>query len=177
MKKKTLSLNYISSAILFFIVSIMLFSCDDSDESAVTPPTDVIYSDWITNVWTRQDNGFVVHNIEASPITQTVLDQDVVLVYFKQSAEADFIKVLPSNYYVNAQLVFTLEFSASAGQLTVFHGASKANDEKGIDSFRPNSQTRYIIIPGNKEVTEGRVKQKVDYNNYEEVCSYYAIKP
>ncbi len=135
----------------------------------------VIYSPWITNVWEKISNTkFIADDIEAPKITQEILDKGVVLVYFKESADSNFIKMLPSAFYLNGELIFTIDSSAEVGKLTVFHGASKAPNGEGIETFRPDSQTRYIIIPGG---VAGRVKYPVDFNNYEEVCSYFGIEP
>jgi hypothetical protein len=135
----------------------------------------VIYSPWITNVWEKVPNPlFVQHTFAAPLITQAVLDKGVVLVYFKESADSNFIKMLPSAYYLNGELIFTIDSSAEVGKITVFHGISKAPNGEGLETFRPNSQTRYIIIPGG---IAGRTKYPVDFNNYEEVCSYFGIQP
>ncbi len=137
--------------------------------------TNVIYSPWITNVWVKVSNTkFVEHEIAAPKITQEILDKGVVLVYFKETATDNFIKILPSAWYINSELVFTIDSYLAVGKLGVFHGASKAPNGEGIETFRPNSQTRYIVIPGG---VAGRIKYPVDFNNYEEVCSYFGIQP
>lgn len=135
----------------------------------------VIYSPWITNSWEKMSNTkFIVDDIVAPKISQEILDKGVVLVYFQESADSNFIKMLPSAWYINSELVFTIDSSVEVGKLTVFHGASKAPNGEGIETFRPDSQTRYIIIPGG---VAGRTKYQVDFNNYEEVCSYFGIQP
>jgi hypothetical protein len=137
--------------------------------------SNVIYSPWITNIWEKVPNPlFVQHTFAAPLITQAVLDKGVVLVYFKESSDSNFIKILPSAFYLNGELIFTIDSSAEVGKLTVFHGISKAPNGEGIETFSPNSQTRYIIIPGG---VAGRTKYPVDFNNYEEVCSYFGIQP
>jgi hypothetical protein len=137
--------------------------------------SNVIYSPWITNVWEKVPNPlFVQHTFAAPLITQAVLDKGVVLVYFKESADSNFIKILPSAFYLNGELIFTIDSFFELGKLTVFHGISKAPNGEGIETFRPDSQTRYIIIPGG---VAGRIKYPVDFNNYEEVCSYFGIQP
>lgn len=136
--------------------------------------TNIIYSPWITNVWTKQENNFTVDFIEALPITQEIMDKGVVLVYFKESPTSNFIKILPNTYYTNAVPVFTIDFTVELGNLTIFHGVSKNPDGLGVETYSPNSQTRYIIIPGG---TAGRMKYPFDINDYEEVCSYFGIKP
>lgn len=136
--------------------------------------TNVIYSPWITNVWTKQENNFIVHIIDAPPITQLVLDEAAILVYFKESPTSNFIKILPNTYYTNAVPVFTIDFTAELGNLTVFHGVSKNPEGLGVETFSPNSLIRYMIIPG---AVSGRMDYPVDFNNYEAVCSYFGIEP
>ncbi|WP_283774066.1 hypothetical protein [Aquiflexum sp. TKW24L] len=136
--------------------------------------TNVIYSPWITNVWIKQENKFISHSFEAASITQEIMDQGLVLVYFKESPTTNFIKILPCTYYSNAVPVFTIDYTIKLRNLTVFHGVSTAIDGAGVDVASPASQTRYIIIPGG---TAGRLNLPVDLNNYEEVCTYLGIKP
>jgi len=137
--------------------------------------TNVIYSPWITNVWVKDEvTKFVSHEIGAPKITQEIMDKGVVMAYFRESSVANFIKVLPTIYYQNSVPILSIDFTIFSGGMIFFHGASKAENGEGVETFSPNSQIRYIIIPGG---VAGRVKYPVDFNNYEEVCSYFGIEP
>jgi hypothetical protein len=137
--------------------------------------TNVIYSPWITNVWVKDEvTKFVSHEIGAPKITQEIMDKGVVIAYFRESSDMDFIKILPTIYYQNSVPVFSIDFSIHIGRLVFFHGASEATNGEGVETTSPNSQIRYILLPGG---AAGRVKYPVDFNNYEEVCSYFGIQP
>lgn len=137
--------------------------------------TNVIYSPWITNVWVKDEvTKFVSHEIGAPKITQEIMDKGVVIAYFRESSYMDFIKILPTIYYQNSVPVFSIDFSIHVGRLVFFHGASEATNGEGVETTSPNSQIRYILLPGG---AAGRVKYPVDFNNYEEVCSYFGIEP
>ncbi|SMD44483.1 hypothetical protein SAMN00777080_3105 [Aquiflexum balticum DSM 16537] len=132
----------------------------------------VIYSPWINSNWSRSFSS-VDHFIINAVFTQQVLDNDMVLVYMKDSPNSTVVQELPRLVYSNDLIIFSLDFSVRVGSLRLFHSRSIHPDGLGADNIFPESQVRYIIVPA--EIF-GRLNLP-DFSNYEEVCRVFEIEP
>lgn len=135
----------------------------------------VFFSAWITNSWTRMPDNFVGDTIPAPQITQKILDEGVVVAYFRDNDTSTTIKIFPVQIYQGGTLtwLFTLEMKSIKEKLIMFHGPSRV---PGTDAFNsmPFSQVRYMVIPGVSPV--GRMNLP-DFDDYEAVCAYFDVKP
>lgn len=134
----------------------------------------VFFSSWINNSWTGMPDNYVRDTIPAPQVTDEILNTGVVVVYYRDNAETQFVKVLPSQIYQGTTWIFTLEFQAATENLYLFHGPSRAAGFLGANTIIPNSQIRYMVISGLNP--SGRYLWP-DWNDYKAVCSFFGVEP
>lgn len=110
----------------------------------------VIYSNWTkagnwlkTNQFGTDRFYFDINNVNR--LTQTVLDQGVVLVYGKLETENNQVRQLPIRVYA----LFTednIDFTLTVGKIRVWSIPVRGPSTPIIPS--PNHEFRYVIIPG-----------------------------
>jgi len=196
---------------MLFIASVACISCEGPEGPAgPTGPTGatgatgstgatgtagsnatVIYSAWtnfpassssISNTSNTQHPGFYFTN-NASSITQSILDQGVILVYAKlpwyEGFQTEFSSVVaipitiewdPSGY---SNLWF---YGAKLGQITIYMEQTGTigfwANSAGWLADHSNAQYRYVVIPG---TVSGRVSYNVDFTDYDAVIEYFGI--
>jgi len=134
----------------------------------------VFFSGWINNTWTKTDDNQVWDTIPAPQISNDVLNQGVIAVFYRNSSTITWAKILPAQIYIGINWVCTLEYRAYQNQIVIFHGPSTAAGFRGIDQITPNSQVRYMVIAGVNPV--GRIGFP-DLDDYEALCAYYGVEP
>ena len=156
---------------------LLSFSCQKGNPVG---PTNVYYSDWITPAsFTASVVSGATHfdaDIPASHITQSALDNSVVLVYGKLNGydpgiwPTDQVSVLP----------VTIFYQAGTFQFTDIWSAEITPGNIGIDFqhnvptntvIAPGYQFRYVIIPGNTHIMA-----TVNTKNYAEVKQALHVK-
>jgi hypothetical protein len=144
----------------------------------------VIYSDWIIPTW-EQFSEFSVNmqkaDLDVTDLTQDVLDNGVVLVYWKNWQ--NLIRPLPFTF---SDIDWLVQFQYSLNLIRV--SVTLEDSTSTYPPSIPSSNTiRYIIIPGSTE-TSSRINIQqtvyneladaaVDVNDYYAVCAYYGINP
>lgn len=157
------SLTKILSAIMF----LFLMACSKDGETGPQGPpgingnANVLYSDWFLSGTWSGSSGNYNFNKAATAITQTVLDQGVVLAYAKLTADGSNVRPLPAttsgptlwNYILTVgNINFTSNISISTPSVS--------------------NEFRYIVIPA---TTALRLQKPVTEMTYNEVCAFYNI--
>lgn len=125
----------------------------------------VQYSDWMAvPSWTGYGTATASYDWAVSNITQEVLDNAAVLIYYRYGTEIQY-KILP--YFESATKVFS-------GNFSVGHILLKYQNINGgtVTPSADQNKFRYMIIPGN---THLRLKKPLNQMTYEEVCKLYNI--
>ena len=179
---------------IFIVISIMFFNC--SKEGPVGPKGDsgpqgpagpqgpvgtanVIYSpwfltgsDWDTATYALNYGAFATYDKAASGITQTIIDNGVVLAYMKGDPTTGLANdVFPLPYTVGAGYGFTdlWDFALNAiGNIRFLYKSDYPWDVVTLGGI----SFRYIIIPGG--VSGGRMLDPRKMT-YQEVCKLYNI--
>jgi hypothetical protein len=138
------------------------------------PPgtANVIYSDWITlsDLEAPSDTSFLgrTYNkweIPAPEITQEIIDQGVILVYFSLTGT---ILPLPTTFGGSNPIYITFA-PFQPGTLSIL-AQNLDNTTIGLNN---DIQFRYIIIPGGTAAKQALP----DFSNYHETMEFYGIKP
>ncbi len=141
-----------------------------------TGNANVIVSNWITNVWTVLPSGFRTHNnIPASEITQSHLDNAIILFYFRTNSTATSIKLIPCPIYNTGtgEINYIIDASIRVGNFTLFTRTPEVGST-GIEVDFPNSQVRYVIIP---PASNGRMSTPENPEDYYATCASLGIEP
>ena len=133
----------------------------------------VIYSPWINSNWVRLASNSVEDIINNAVFTQEVQNNDMVLVYMKDTPTSTVVQELPRLVFSNDLILFSLEIAVRIGSIRLSHNRSQHPDLLGADNLFPESQVRYIIVPA--EIF-GRLNLP-DFSNYKEVCNVFEIEP
>lgn len=143
----------------------------DKGDKGDTGTANVIYSAWIDmrSGWVRNsDRHWFLPAFSAPQITQTVMDNGVILVYAKNIGSR--VTPIPNSYYgfdyqvwVNNILIYRIWPNISSTTPTIFSVSAVLADY---------THFRYVIIPGG--IPAGRTAA-VDFNDYEAVKKYYNL--
>ena len=135
--------------------------------------SNVFASAWVTNTWTEFSNKTTHDTIPAPNITETTINEDLVMVFFRTS-QTGIVNRLPSTLFNpnTNEISFRIDYLVIVGNIYAFHGIP-INTLSILSPF-PNSQMRYIVIKGGKS---SRVNIPVDLEDYEAVCEYLGIEP
>jgi hypothetical protein len=135
----------------------------------------VISSDWKSLTWTEAPP-FSTSTVTAPEITESVLNQGTVLLYWRTTPTGTSIKLMPTPVYntTTGELGYIIDYSIRIGSLLVFHGVPSGTLSGAATAF-PNATVRYIVIPPSG--SSGRVKYPFDFDDYEAVCEYFGINP
>ena len=161
--------------ILLAAVSILAVACgtEGPQGPAGTNGTDgnanVMYSDWFTSgTWTGGGTTYGYFDKAASQITQTVLDNGVVLAYAKLTADGTTVRPLPITTSSGATTVIWNYTLTAVGNIRFdFTSVSAATWNPS-----PDNQFRYIVIPGG---THLRLSKPLREMTYEAVCDMFNI--
>jgi hypothetical protein len=133
----------------------------------------VIFSDWVNASWIRGVDNSVTSTIPAAVITQQVVNNDMVLVYMKDTPTSGEITDFPRLVYSGGRIIFNLTASIRVGSILVIHSRSTHPELLGADSLFPQAQFRYIIVPS---ALFGRVGFP-DTNDYYSICEFFGTNP
>jgi hypothetical protein len=156
------SLTKILSALLL----VFLMSCSKDGETGPQGPpgidgnANVLYSEWFESGTWAGSAGNYNFNKAATAITQSVLDQGVVLAYCKLTADGSNVRPLPAT---TSSTTFW-NFILTVGNINF---TSTLGSAPSIDN-----EFRYIIIPA---TTALRLQKPVTEMTYNEVCAFYNI--
>ncbi len=130
-----------------------------------TGTANVIYSAWLDVTFNiNQDTSAFVGIINAPRITNPVLTNGVIKVYFNLStAAAPVIVPIP---YFDGEILINPVFLLQRIQLISNENVSSTVNTTGVKV----QQYRYVIIPGGTTA-----RSMVDLNNYQEVKKHYNI--
>ncbi|WP_271784867.1 collagen-like triple helix repeat-containing protein [Aquimarina algiphila] len=198
--------------LMVLMVSASIFSCSDGEDGAIgpagpagvdgtdgvdgqdgTPGTaNVIFSDWIQQGFGDEpiEQANESFDIEASEITQKVLDQGVVLI-FGRNLTTVAEEVIVTVY----QLPYTFSFNSGNKQIEFRHSITPPTGNKAIgvikirarelngndleDDVTLLDEYRYVIIPGGAPVapSSSGKSSNVDYSkmSYEEIKAQFNI--
>lgn len=179
--KKTI-MKFSTSLIIAFSFLLINTSCEGED-GAIGPQgeqgaqgeqgtqgnpgtANVIYSDWIASGLEQNvSDGFDAFDINASEITQEVMDTGVILVYAKQGIAVYQIP-LTLNGNINESYYYRV---FNIGELNI--AVEGANGVTNIGA--PFLQLfRYVIIPGGQSSRSALDYQSMSYN---ELCTLFNI--
>jgi hypothetical protein len=152
--------------ILSALMLVFLMSCSKDGETGPQGPAgidgnaNVLYSDWFLSGTWSGSSGNYNFNKAATAITQTVLDQGVVLAYAKLTADGSNVRPLPATtsgptFWNFILTVGNINFTSSLNS-----------------SPSTNNEYRYIVIPA---TTALRLQKPVTEMTYNEVCAFYNI--
>lgn len=184
------TIKFFAFALFVFLSGLAISSCS-GDDGATGPAgadgqdgnANVIFSDWIVPTWSAGSfYGVQVqeYNINTTNLTQDVVDNGVVLMYWKNFN--DDVWQLPSSG-LGGNLIIDFSFSENTLHLYVF---DEINGTLPPALGNPNV-FRYVIIPGNipgktfldsrEEIITILETAGVDTGDYHDVCNYYGIYP
>ncbi len=175
------TINYFFVAVAF----ILLGCADDGEpgpkgEQGEKGTANVVYSPWLQPEWNVTDQARLkIMKIIAPDVTQSLLDNGTILVYWKYTAEGDLSITFPLPYTeFNSLGVPYLNWTFSiygVGNIEV-QMTSYGIDLNYFDYVNlDNNRLRYVLIPGEASSTNGRFAPAVNYSNYEAVKDYYNI--
>lgn len=121
----------------------------------------VMYSDWFNSGTWTSGSGVQYFNKAEAAITQTVIDQGVVLAFAKLTADATNVRPLPANTGTSTYWNFYLTAVGNIRFETNFVGTPSTTN-----------QFRYIIIPAS---THLRLSKPFTAMSYQEICSLFHI--
>lgn len=131
----------------------------------------VIYSEWITlsDLEAPSDTTFLSRTynkweIPAPEITQEIIDQGVILVYFSLTGA---ILPLPTTFG-GANPIYITFAPFQPGILSIL----AQNLDNTVSGLNSSIQFRYIIIPGGMAAKQALP----DFSNYQETMEFYGIK-
>ncbi len=203
--------------IMILIVSISIFSCSDGEDGAIGPAgpagadgvdgtngqdgengepgtANVIYSEWIENGFAPGSGTGVTSvdfDIKAPEITESVLDQGVVLVFARtltevaEEVEIDVFQLPHTFHSVNVQYRHRIEFNpptvATEKPIAIIKIQAVSTNGTNLNGvINRFNQYRYVIIPGGTPLASASVSGKslsVDYSkmSYEEIKTQFNI--
>lgn len=138
------------------------------------PPgtANVIYSEWIAlgDLEAPSDTTVISRNytkwdIPESALTQEIIDQGTILVYFSLNGT---VLPLPSTFG-GANPIYITFAPFQPGSLSIL-AQNLDNTASGLNN---DIQFRYIIIPGGTAAKQAFP----DFSNYHETMEFYSIKP
>ncbi len=169
---------------------------DTSTIIVVTPPPPttttptVLYSDWMSpaaalpgnpssgtgtagngstgNGTTSSINHFMYFNVTAPAITQSILDNGVILAYCKLANDNNNTRALTTTTF-SSGFIQIWDFVLSVGKVQFTQYSS---NPLGITSMDRNNKFRYVIIPSTKHV---RTSKPYNQMTYDEICELFSI--
>ncbi|MDR8390240.1 collagen-like protein [Aliifodinibius sp. S!AR15-10] len=147
---------------------------EQGEQGPEGPPgaANVIYSEWITlsdleapSDTTVLGRTYSKWEIPASELTQEIIDQGTILVYF---ALEGVVLPLPTTFGGENPIYITFA-PFQPGTLSIL----AQNLDNTAHNLEANVQFRYVLIPA-----ETAAKQKqLDFSNYHETMEFYGIEP
>ena len=120
----------------------------------------VLYSDWFTIASWSGSSGAYTFNKSESQVTQTIIDQGVVLAFAKLAGDGTNIRPFPANTAGSA-IFWNYILTVGNIQFTT-----------NVSSPSTTNQFRYVIIPS---TTSLRLAKPLKNMTYEEICERYSI--
>jgi hypothetical protein len=125
----------------------------------------VIYSAWAGSTWTQGSYFSATgryYDMVAPKVTQAVLDQAVIITYWKPAGSTSQVVALPTRTADGAKWEWYPVYTV--GQVRVWV-VNDARTDIGASNIGTTNQFRYVIIPGGV----GARKAALDYTDYEAV--------
>jgi hypothetical protein len=133
----------------------------------------VTFSNWVNASWTRTADNGVNSVIPAPAITQQIINNDMVLVYMKDTPTSEEIIEFPRLVFSGNKVIFNLVASIRLGSITILHNTTTHPQLLGADNLFPQAQFRYIIVPA---ALFGRIILP-DNKDYYSICEFFGIDP
>lgn len=133
----------------------------------------VTFSNWVNASWTRDANNAVSSVIPATTITQQIINNDMVLVYMKDTPTSEEIIEFPRLVFSGNKVIFSMTAVIRIGSISISHFRSSHPDLLGADNLFPQAQVRYIIVPA---ALFGRIILP-DTQDYYSICEFFGINP